>query len=794
MDQEPADPHVIPVAFWTEQTARLVDRSHAEAPDTHFFDAYLKDLRASIGARAVYYVRQDAQYQNNLGHLFLAGDTEPSRHVSVDDFETTYPLLRDALNWCFRKGCGPRLYRELTAADGSVRRVFKVKFTELETRNFLILVGDERGPLPGRDGGPERDAAFRFLVLLSHLHNSFDRAQVAALRNERRDALKDIMAAKGTFAEVAGLLCETWQDLLKAGAVRLWLFNYTLKEFDLLHERAEPGREGLVRSLDHRLPDGSLAAKSRDLKTTLRHLDPERDPAWWGEDPNVKAALAVWPHLICVPFILPGGVLPPAGLKPDGKPLPRLAVLDIHLADANAVRQPDHRLGFLGEQSALALERSHLADRRNVLQTLNDIELDVINPSADEPLKDLKQKYLRKLLGVIRGALNANCVSIFEATEDRHEIRCCATTGLEGCARDEDAFYREGEGLTWDVFASGKHRLVKNIQSVPEYKGKYTELRNVLSGPGYDPFLAVPLLGQSHVPMGVIRVLERTCFSRRDTLQNFSDDDLDLLRLIASQVSPILQMFRLGAHREELMDRVDHGVIQPLQAIVAYTKNLLRRRYTRSLDPVVEDKLRYILNNAWTAAERVRIKDVGVVTSRADRPDVRQFRSVAKFFIERNLDVAPSRAPEDGVVVRLVNEGEADAMGPFQVNEELFKQAVDNIMTNAVKYCYPHTHVDVQVRREKDQLITIVTSRGLPISPAERGRVFEDRTRGWAAMAQKDLEGTGQGLFITRAIMKRLGGDVMLMPGEPVPSIRPPEGFPPTERTTFRLYLPKAFP
>ena len=785
--------------FWADRLARLVDVSLTDAPDTRFFPGILRDLSTALSAHAVLYVRYDGRRGGDFGPVFVAGDSFPAQHLRPEDYDEVHPDLLWILQEAIHHYHAPTSYFEAPPRDdGTVARVLEVRFQELETRNLLVIIGDPSGPIPSAEPA-DREAAFRFLISLSHFHNSFERAQTNKLRNERRDAVKEINAARGTVAEVAAKLCETWQQLVGAGGVRLWLYNHELHELDLFHERADPVITARLAKTRNRLPFASLAGKALADETTNRSSDPAAEDAWDPHDPHEGAVLERLPHLISVPLLLPG--------RRDGDPRafegPRLGVLDLLLADMSTVRQPDHRLNFLGELSALALDRAHLTDRRAVLARLTDIEMSLIHPRSSRPLGELRGQYLSDLIVEIKAALNAEGVSIFEAYEGGAEIRCCKSTGLEARqrdgtykpVRDGTVYYRKGEGKTWAVFESGRYCVESDVTQHPFYQGKYRETRKRRMENGHDPFLAVPLLGRDKKPVGVIRVLLRNCHARPGRLQNFSSHDLDLLRLIASQVSPILQMLRHDQHRARLMGMVDHDVTQPLQAIVACCKNLIRGRYPYTFDEGVENRLTYMLANAWTATkriqERAKAKDVDVSATIPEGPARKTYPSVARFFIERNIDVEPLRRHEN-VRVRLADEQAADALGAFEASEK-YIQAVGNVMHNAVKYAYPNTLVEVRARQEGTRLVCDVTSVGLPIDPTERDRIFDDWARGLAALRHDMIEGSGQGLYITRQIMKSLGGDVVLVPGRLAPEVRPPADFPPAEYNTFRLTLPGAF-
>ena len=107
----------------------------------------------------------------------------------------------------------------------------------------------------------------------------------------------------------------------------------------------------------------------------------------------------------------------------------------------------------------------------------------------------------------------------------------------------------------------------------------------------------------------------------------------------------------------------------------------------------------------------------------------------------------------------------------------LFRQALQNLLDNAIKYSPDNSVIRVTIREEGDVVEVSVTDQGPGISPENRTQLTErffrpDRGRG------RNSGGFGLGLSITKAYMRVMGGSLGYTPGQPCGS-------------TFRLILPK---
>jgi len=86
-------------------------------------------------------------------------------------------------------------------------------------------------------------------------------------------------------------------------------------------------------------------------------------------------------------------------------------------------------------------------------------------------------------------------------------------------------------------------------------------------------------------------------------------------------------------------------------------------------------------------------------------------------------------------------------------------EVLENLLSNAVKYSPNGGAVTVEIGRDKDEAVIRIRDEGLGVPEAERGQIFE---RFFRTSVAKPYGGVGLGLYISREIVTRMGGDIQL--------------------------------
>jgi signal transduction histidine kinase len=89
----------------------------------------------------------------------------------------------------------------------------------------------------------------------------------------------------------------------------------------------------------------------------------------------------------------------------------------------------------------------------------------------------------------------------------------------------------------------------------------------------------------------------------------------------------------------------------------------------------------------------------------------------------------------------------------------LLRQAVSNLLDNAIKYTPAGGQVGVRILAESSKFLLAVSDSGLGIAPADQARLFEKFFR-VKQRGSSQIKGSGLGLAIVKSIVERHGGKV----------------------------------
>lgn len=109
----------------------------------------------------------------------------------------------------------------------------------------------------------------------------------------------------------------------------------------------------------------------------------------------------------------------------------------------------------------------------------------------------------------------------------------------------------------------------------------------------------------------------------------------------------------------------------------------------------------------------------------------------------------------------------ADRGLPVRGDEVRLREAMDNLVSNAVKYAPLHSSIDVTVKARDGWIRFAVADEGPGLTPPDRDKLFQ-RFQRLSARPTKGESSTGLGLAITKAVIELHGGtiDVESRPGE----------------------------
>lgn len=216
------------------------------------------------------------------------------------------------------------------------------------------------------------------------------------------------------------------------------------------------------------------------------------------------------------------------------------------------------------------------------------------------------------------------------------------------------------------------------------------------------------------------------------------------------------QLKRVNAFKNEILGTVAHDLKNPLAVILGRAEMLAA--LAADLPEDIRGPIDTQTEHLRTAARRMaRIVDLSVSDAMADAMDVRvnprltELAAVVRAAAEMNAPLATSK---DQVLAVSVPDGLALECDPDRLGE-----AIDNLVSNAVKYTPAGGRIELTAGREGDAAFVRVCDSGPGLRPEDLVRLF-GRFQRLSAQPTAGESSTGLGLSIVRKIVDLHGGAI----------------------------------
>jgi signal transduction histidine kinase len=203
-----------------------------------------------------------------------------------------------------------------------------------------------------------------------------------------------------------------------------------------------------------------------------------------------------------------------------------------------------------------------------------------------------------------------------------------------------------------------------------------------------------------------------------------------------------------GRLKSEFIASVSHELRTPLNTVIGFAE-ILNNQYFGSLNSSQSEYCRGILDSSHQLMTLINdILDLATIEggymvlerSRVDIPEM----------LRAMVNLTQERARSRGLEISLRCPSR---IGAIEADERRLKQALFNLISNAVKFTPPGGAIGIEGRYSQGELLLAVSDTGIGIAPADQARVFEK-------YACKREGGSGLGLSLVKSLIELHGGSV----------------------------------
>ncbi len=206
--------------------------------------------------------------------------------------------------------------------------------------------------------------------------------------------------------------------------------------------------------------------------------------------------------------------------------------------------------------------------------------------------------------------------------------------------------------------------------------------------------------------------------------------------------------------KQKYISGIVHEIKTPLAAVHSYL-DLILQKFLGPLDEVVEEKLIRARRRSDEAIELIN-NVLKISKLKLEDSFIKEQVDIASI-LARAIKVAKVNAEAKGVKLSLINNWKEKH--PIEGDPFLIQIALSNIISNAIKYNNMEGLVEINIDKDKNNLVIKVCDNGVGIPKEEIDKIFTDFFRA-SNIRKIGVEGSGLGLSVVKQIVERHGGTI----------------------------------
>ena len=221
---------------------------------------------------------------------------------------------------------------------------------------------------------------------------------------------------------------------------------------------------------------------------------------------------------------------------------------------------------------------------------------------------------------------------------------------------------------------------------------------------------------------------------------------------IVASLSDVTRQYELQQTKNDVISLVSHEMRTPLTAIQGMTELLAGY----DVDAARRREMHLAIHDEVKRLTRMITEYLDITRLESGATAVRLSPVKVENLLERMMLLLDPVAAQRGI--RLVRSAAAE-LPAILADPDLLSRALENLVSNAIKYSPPDTEVTLTARPEDGMVALEVTDRGYGIPEGDLSRIFEKFYR-VPRVQDAGVPGTGLGLSLVREIAELHGGTV----------------------------------
>lgn len=271
--------------------------------------------------------------------------------------------------------------------------------------------------------------------------------------------------------------------------------------------------------------------------------------------------------------------------------------------------------------------------------------------------------------------------------------------------------------------------------------------------------LGVPLIHKGEV-IGVLEAINKRS-------GEFNTEDQDLLLTLGTQAAVAIQNARLFA-QSDLISEFVHELRTPLASLNTAAHLL----HSPKIDENQKNELVEAIQTETTRLSSLATSFLDIARLESGRTQFQLQQIDLVSLLNDCASLMQTQAQELGLDLQVILPPEIPAI---QGDPDKIKQAILNLVSNAIKYNRPYGNITMAAKNGKEHVIISVKDSGIGIPEEHMARLFTKFYR--VPGSEQHAQGTGLGLSIVKRIIEGHGGEI---------NVESVAG----EGTTFRISLP----